>query len=114
METVKAIIPEVKQLVTEGFSALRLDTGALGGFHESEISVLGESVKHVPPLQSDDPTDIFRFFVDVKGIYDLQLASDRTFMVKLLPRVKGACLTLLGGLLGEAILGSCAKKDDSR
>jgi hypothetical protein len=45
--------------------------------------VLGELLTNVQPLQSDEPTEILRFFVSLKGIYDLQLASDRFFMMTL-------------------------------
>jgi hypothetical protein len=86
METIKASIPSVENALGEGPSD-RIESGALAGSLESEISVLGELLRNVQPFQSDEPTEILRFFVSLKGIYDLQLVSDRLFMLKLLPKL---------------------------
>jgi hypothetical protein len=72
--------------------------------------VLGELLRNVQPLQSDEPTEILRFFVSLKGIYDLQLASDRLFMLKLLPKLKGACLNFLGGCIRRGDSWELCKK----
>jgi hypothetical protein len=70
METIKASTPSVGNAFGVGPSD-RIESGALAGSLESEISVLGELIRNVPPLQSDKPTEILRFFVSLKGIYDL-------------------------------------------
>jgi hypothetical protein len=88
MEKIKASTPSVENVFGVGPSD-RIESGALAGSLESEISVLGELIRNVQPLQSGEPTEILRFFVGLKGIYDLQLASDRLFMVKLLPKLIG-------------------------
>jgi hypothetical protein len=82
----------------------------LAGSFESEISVLGELLRNVQPLQSDEPTDMLRFFVSLKGIYDLQLASDTIFMMTILPGVKGACLNFLEGCIRRGDSWELCKK----
>jgi hypothetical protein len=109
MENIKASTPSVENALGEGLSD-RIESGALAGSLESEISVLGELFRNVQPLQSDEPTEILRFFVSLKGIYDLQLASDRLFTLKLLPKLKGACSNFLGGCIRRGDSWELCKK----
>ena len=47
------------------------------GFRESsEASVLSDLLKDVTHLMSEEPREIFRFFVHNKAIYDLNLVPD--------------------------------------
>jgi hypothetical protein len=49
--------------------------------------VLGDLLRNVQPLQADEPTEILRFFVGLKGICDLQLAPNVVKLANLLPGV---------------------------
>jgi hypothetical protein len=109
METIKASTRSVEKVLGEGPSD-RIESGAQAGSLETEISVLGELLRNVQPFQSDEPTEILRFFVSLIGIYDLQLASDRLFMMVLLPKLKGACLNFLGGYIRRGDSWELCKK----
>jgi hypothetical protein len=50
METIKASIPSVENVLGEGPSD-RIESGALADSFESQISVLGELLRNVQPLQ---------------------------------------------------------------
>jgi hypothetical protein len=64
METIKASTPSVENALGEG-PYDRIESGPLAGSVESEISVLGELLRNVLPLQSDEPTEILRFFISL-------------------------------------------------
>jgi hypothetical protein len=72
--------------------------------------VLGELLRNVQPLQSDEPTEILRVLISLKGIYYLKLASDMIFIMKLLPKLKGACLNFLGGCIRRGDSWELCKK----
>jgi hypothetical protein len=62
-------------------------------------SVLLELVKQIPPLSSERPEEILKYFMRVDGIYKLTLTEDRTFVTYLLPLVPAGLLQFLGGCI---------------
>jgi len=58
--------------------------------------VLSDLLKDVPRLMSEEPRAILKFFVELKAIYELKLVPDNVFLVRLLPKLRGGLLTLLG------------------
>jgi hypothetical protein len=61
--------------------------------------VLLELIKQVPPLLSERPEEILKFFVRVDDIYRLTLTEDRTFVTRLLPLVPAGLLQFLGSCI---------------
>jgi len=70
-----------------------------GGFNRTQV--LGDLLKQIKPLTSEEPEDILRFFVKVGEIHDLGLVSDRVFITRILPFVPGGLLQFLGSCLRE-------------
>jgi hypothetical protein len=66
----------------------------MGG--RSNTPVLLELVKQVPPLLTERPEDILRFFVRIDEIYRLGLTENRTFVTLILPLVPAGLLQFLG------------------
>jgi hypothetical protein len=54
-------------------------------------------LRHIPPLSSEEPEDILKFFVRLQQIYNLWLVADHIFITHILPLVKGSVLMFLGG-----------------
>jgi hypothetical protein len=52
-------------------------------------------------LSSEEPKAVLKFFVELKVIYDLRLAPDLTFMVKLLLGVQGRLLNFFGDCIQD-------------
>jgi hypothetical protein len=50
--------------------------------------VLSDLLEVVPHFPSEEPKSIFKFFVDIKAIYDLKLVPDNVFWMRL-PEVQG-------------------------
>ena len=61
----------------------------------SKGSVLSDLLKYVPPLMSEEPKEILKFFVDLKAIYELNLLLVNVFLMRLLPKGQGSWLTFL-------------------
>jgi len=65
----------------------------------SYTPVLVELVKHIPPLLSERPEDILKFFVRVEEVYRLGLAEDRAFIMLILPLLPASILQFFGACL---------------
>ena len=60
-----------------------------------------ELLKQVPPLLSERPEDILRFFVRLGQIHVLGLVEDRIFITRILPLVSGGLLQFWGACLRD-------------
>jgi hypothetical protein len=79
-----------------------VDGGFHGGGVDSQTVVLGELLRQLSPLSSEEPEDILWFFVKLEERYNLRLVSDRVFITRILPLVTGSLLMFLGGCLSRA------------
>jgi hypothetical protein len=55
-----------------------------------QFHVLIELKRRVPPLSSEKPEDILRFFVRLEEIQNLGLVNDRNFVTRVLPLVSSS------------------------
>jgi len=67
-----------------------------GGGRDSRTQVLGELLRQVSPLRSEEPEAILFFFTRVQEIYDLGLVDDSGFVTRILPLVSGSLLRFFG------------------
>lgn len=63
--------------------------------------VLMGLVKQIPPLLSEKPEEILKFFVRVQEMYKLGLADDRTFIMLILPLLPAGVLQFFGVCLQQ-------------
>jgi hypothetical protein len=66
--------------------------------------VLGELLRRVPPLSSEELADILFFFVRLQEVYNLQLVADNAFIIQILPLVIGRLLSFLGQCVNKACM----------
>ena len=71
------------------------------GSGDGPVPVLVELMRQVPPLTTEEPESILRFAGRLNEIYALGLGDDRTFIVRILPRVSGAVLRFFGDCLRQ-------------
>ena len=67
-----------------------------GGGRDSRTQVLGELLRQVSPLRSEEPEAILCFFTRVEEIYGLGLVDDSGFVTRILPLVSGSLLRFFG------------------
>jgi hypothetical protein len=77
------------------------EVGPQGDSGFSSSQVLGDLLRHVKPLVSEEPEEILRFFVKISEIYELGLVDDRVFITRILSFVPGGLLQFLGACLRE-------------
>jgi len=80
---------------------LNLESCSHGGGRDSRNQVLGELLRQVSPLRSEEPEAILCFFARVEEIYGLGLVDDTGFVTRILPLVSGSLLRFLGECLRE-------------
>ena len=72
-----------------------------GGDVNGQAAVLVELLRSIPPLCSDEPTEIMRLFVRLDEVYDLKLVMDSEFVIRIMPLVRGSLLRFFGICLRE-------------
>jgi hypothetical protein len=63
------------------------------------VAVLVELLQQLPPLHSEEPEAILRFFVPLDKTYELGLVEDQIFIARILPLVTGSILVFVGNCL---------------
>jgi hypothetical protein len=58
-------------------------------FSKMKIKLVTDMIKNIPLLEDTDPEKIFKFFMSVKGAYDLNLVIDFKFITLLVSRTPG-------------------------
>jgi hypothetical protein len=65
--------------------------------------VLGDLLRQFSPLRTAEPEDILRLFVRLGEVYDLGLADDRAFIIRIMPLVFGSLLKRLSDCLHQGV-----------
>jgi hypothetical protein len=80
-----------------------------GGSGGSQVVVLVELLRQIPPLKSEEPEAIMALFVWLDETYELGLVDDRTFITRILLLLVGSLLAFVGNCLQEGCTWAACK-----
>ena len=108
-QNVQASVPA--ELVSNGAGLgppVEVNVAHSGGAN-GQAAVLVELLRSIPPLCSEEPTEIMRLFIRLDEVYDLKLVMDSEFVIRVMPLVRGSLLRFLGNCSREQCSWAASK-----
>jgi len=111
-ETAQAAAPTDLPHTGTGNISPSLNETSQAGSEANPAPVLVELLRQVVPQSSEEPEEILRLFFRLREVYDLGLAEDRQFIIRIYLFCRGVCsnfsvVAYVRVLIGQSVSPSC-------